>query len=119
MKWLRLPLLFVAAHTVLLLLTLLAIHLSESSHNPDSTIGFAMAMLTFHLLDFPIALLWQSCSCEFFESGGLWAVALLFGALGNAMWFSLGVLVHFGISWVQRGSQAGEIRRLRPTERED
>jgi len=106
MKWFKLPLVFVAVHTTLLLLTLLAIHLSEDSHNPDSTIGFAMAILTLHLLDFPIAFLWQSYCREFFEFGGLWSVALLFGTLGNAMWFMLGTLAHFCVSWIKRRVQA-------------
>ena len=111
MKWFKLPLVFVAVHTTLLLLTLLAVNLAEASYNPDSTIAWAIAILLY-LLDFPITFLYQSSYCrEFFGFGGLWSVALLFGTLGNAMWFMLGTLAHFCVSWIKRRVQVVSARK--------
>lgn len=96
MKWHKIPLIFVAVHTAILLLTAIAMLVGENSHNPDSTIGFAMMCITFYVIDFPIGLLLEACRPHFSNWGGwLPTVLFLYGVLGNLMWFVLGTLAYF------------------------
>jgi hypothetical protein len=90
MNWRTIPFFLVAAHTLLLLLTALAMILSSKySHNVDSSIGFAMMVITFFIIDFPIGAL-LAAHPQFDNWGGQ---LFLYGVLGNLMWFMLGVVV--------------------------
>ena len=84
----NLPLRFVVGHTLLLLLTLLAMLASSRSSNPDSTIGFLMAVVTGYFVDFPIGIL-----VEYLYGSGpreVWVQVVLYFGLGNLMWFAVG-----------------------------
>jgi hypothetical protein len=90
-KRLRIPLVLVAVHTSLLFLTAMAVLLSEDSHNADTTIGFAMTVFTLYIVDYPIGVLreaYRPCL------PGYWlTLVFLYGVLGNAMWFLVGMIV--------------------------
>ena len=91
---LRIPLGFVAAHTSLLLLTAIAVFLSQSGS--DSTIGAGMACITMFAIDYPIGLLLEALRpywSNWSDGGALLAIVFLYGVLGNAMWFVFGSMV--------------------------
>ena len=101
--WLKIPLLFVAVHTLLLLLTGIAMLLSMNSSNLDGTIGFAMMCVTFYLVDYPIGVLLEASRPCFSSVGGwLVAVVFLYGVLGNAMWFCIGLIVRPTIRFLSK-----------------
>ena len=106
MKRLKLSLWFVAIHTSLLIVTAVAIILSDKySHNADSSLGFAMMCITFYIVDFPIGALFEA-SRPHFEIWGGWgwllAAVFFFGILGNLMWFVFGTLVSLVMGALRR-----------------
>jgi hypothetical protein len=94
MTRLKIPTMCVIVHTALLLLTAFAIFLSRNSGNPDASIGFLMACLTFYVIDFPIGLLFEICRPHFPGTGSRVLLGiLLYGVLGNLMWFLVGTAI--------------------------
>ena len=104
MKWLKLSLWFVAIHTSLLIVTAVAIILSDNySHNADSSLGFAMMCITFNIVDFPIGILLEA-SRPYYSAWGGWLPTVLFfyGILANLTWFALGALTAILIGLTKR-----------------
>lgn len=96
MRLLRIPLLFVVGHTVLLMLTVIAMLLSLHSHNQDSSIGFMMMVLTFYIIDFPMGLLLEAARPHFSIWGGWFPTVLfLYGLMANLMWFIIGLVIYY------------------------
>ena len=95
-KSLRIPLLFVAGHTTLLILTAIAMILPLQSNNQDSSIGFIMMVITFYVIDFPIGLLFEALRPYYSLWGGWFPTVLfLYGLIANLMWFMIGLVAYY------------------------
>jgi hypothetical protein len=113
MKRLKISLVFVAAHTVLLLVTAGAMFFSRFSHNPDSSIGFAMMCITFYVVDYPIGFLFEA-SRPYFSAWGGWlpTTLILYGVMANLMWFIVGIIVHLFINFFRSRKGAAAVCEL-------
>jgi hypothetical protein len=97
----------VAVHLVLVGLAFLAEREALASRDVDSSFGVLVSTIVFGFVDYPLAGMFESLRPHLHTYGErLFAAIFVFGALGNAKWFTIGALLQALPRWLfSKGSQ--------------